>query len=672
MARSMTRTVAIGARLTLGVALLTGCGPKKPADTPAAAAPAAAPTLERAGFGSSSPKVDVLAFVGYQCPHCKASSADLLAAFKAHEGVARLRIVNLPLDAHPDSVELARAAVAARKMGLWQQWWEHAFGAESVDAATIGSFAERKDVDKAKFEALRASPEVADEVAWDVALASALGVAGTPSYLVNGALLQGAQSRETWDGIVKTQSDVAAELLQKGTAPDKLMTTLIEQNSPKRAPFYIKHVLNGERPAAAPVPAKVERKSGIVGAQIAPAGANGMPVGQTLRFGDTGDDPNTVWRVLVRGDDPVRGPTAAPVTVVIFGDFECPFTAKMATTLTSLRNDLGDQVRVVWKHNPLAIHPGAAAAAKAAEAARAQGKFWEMHDALFAAGAPLDQAKIEAAATTAGLDLGAFRTALAATGADDRLAGDMEQVDALGMRGTPNLYVNGRHLIGAMELDALRTIVDEELAKAKTRLDGGTALPGLYDAIIGEGKLLSSLAAKAVTIDTTLGVTRGLPGAAVHIVAFQDFQCPFSGRLDPHLRAIEAEMDGRVKVTWMDFPLTDIHPNALLAAQAGREAQAQGKFWEFHAAAMAAQDKLDQDGLLALGKQVGMDVKALAKALESKKWAADAEASGKIARDLGLKGTPSVFINGYAFTPQLGFSAQTFRTAVQRVLRTRE
>lgn len=658
--------------VVLGVALASGCGNKQGPNAGTAPAGAAAPALDRAGLGSATPKVDVIAFVGFQCPHCKTSAKDLLAAVEAQAEVARLRIVQLPLDAHPDSVTLARGAVAARKLGVWRRYWDFVYGLETVDGSAVAAFASQPGVEKAKYEALLQAPETQDEVAWDVALAAALGVAGTPSYLVNGALLQGAQDRATWDGILKTQAEAAAALLQAGTKGEALLQALVEKNSPKRAPFYAKHVLRGERPPEAPVPAKVERKSGIVGAEIAPVGTAGAALGPTLRFGDTGGDPNAIWRVLVRQDDPVRGPALAPVTVVVFGDYECPYTAQLQPTLAALQRELGDKVRVVWKHNPLAIHAHARAAALAAEAARGQGKFWQMHDALFAAGAPLDAGKIEGAATAAGLAVDAWRTALAAQGVAERIQGDIEQVDALSMRGTPNLYVNGRHLVGAVSAATLRATVDAELKRAEAALASGTQPAALYDKLVAEGKLLDSLAAEPATIDTAGGVTRGLPGAAVHIVAFQDFQCPFSARLDPHLRAIEAEFDGKVKVTWMDFPLVEIHPQALMAAQVGREAAAQGKFWELHKLVMERQDKLSRDALVAMAKEAGMDVAALDKNMRANKYGAEVERARAQGVALGLKGTPSVFINGLAFRPSLGFSADTFRVAVQRVLRARE
>ncbi|MEY3012036.1 MAG: hypothetical protein RIT45_771 [Pseudomonadota bacterium] len=660
-------SLALVALMTL---TLTGCGNKE-APKPEANAEKPAPASGRAGLGAEQPKVDVLAFVGYQCPHCKASAAELLSTFEAHKDVARIRLVNLPLDTHPDSVVLAEAAVAAHKMGLWRQWWDHAFAAENVDIATINSFGAREDVDAARFDTLRKSAEVREAVSADVALAAALGVAGTPSYLVNGALLQGAQSKETWEGVFKTQAEVAAELLGKGEKPEGLLKALVERNSPKRAPFYAKHVLEGQPAPKVPVPAKVVRKSGVVGATIQPAGAGGaMPVGQRLQFGRDPREEDAVWRVLVRADDPIRGPAAALVTVVVFGDFECPHTRALQPTLKSLTDEYGNKVRVVWKHNPQPIHENAMLAAKASEAARAQGKFWEMHDQLFST-EKLSLEGIGALAAAAGLDIDRFRTSMAASGVDEHIRGDLEQVEALAVRGTPNLYVNGRLIIGAPNLDALKKVVDAEAARAKKLLDAGTEVGAVYEKLVGEGKLLDSLGTTQATIDTSLGITRGPEGAAIHIVAFQDMQCPFCARLEPHIASVLAEFDGRVKVTWMDFPLP-FHPNAREAAVAGRAAAAQGKFWQFRDLAMAQQDKLGRADLIAVAKRLGLDLKAFQKAMDDPKNAELVAKSEAEAKRLELKGTPSVYINGHAFTPQLGFSAATFRAAISRLLRARE
>ncbi len=649
-----------------------GCGDKK--KKPASAAKGAAASLDRPSLGATNAKVEVLAFIDYQCPFCRANAADLLKVAEAHKGELRLRILNLPLEVHEGSVDLAKAAVAARQQGKWRAFYDHIYTLDKPDREAAIKWAAGAGVDAEKFKTALASKVVADEVARDVAIAGALGVTGTPSYIVNGGLLQGAKDAEAWAKVVSSQVARYDELAKAGAKRAEVMAKLVAANSEKRAPEYDKYVVKGQAPPPMPVPAKVERKSGVASAQIMPVGGGmgGIQVGQPVRVGDGNADSKIVWRVAVRPDDPVVGPVHALVTLVVFEDFQCPFCKKLQGTLKTLRTKYGDKIRVIFKHNPLPFHSDAMNAAMAAEAARAQGRFWQLHDALFEGQADLSQNGLTSKAAQAGLDASQFQNAMSSRGAEPRIQADIEQAAALGARGTPIIFVNGRKLVGAKGEAEIAALIDEELPKAEATVKAGTSLDTLYAKQVGEGKLLDSLDAKAAQIDVTGSATRGPSGAAIHIVTFQDLQCPFCARLDQHIATIEKEFPGRIKVTWMDFPLGDIHPQAQMAAEVGKGALAQGKFWEFMAAVMADQSKLDRAGLLATAAKVGVDAKKLAKALDEGAYKAAVEREKGIGAGLKVKGTPSVFINGHAFVPQLGFSATTFRSAVRRLLGTRQ
>ncbi len=674
----LLRRHATLALLAAVVVLTAACGNKKSttgdAAGPGAAKPGAqaAAGLDRAKLGATQPTVDVLAFVGFECPHCRASADTLMNVLEANKQVMRLRIINLPLDVHPHSVALAKGFVAARRQGQWQSYWRHIFGLKAATEADVLNWASGVKLDLAKFKADLASAEVAAELGADAGLAEALGVAGTPSYLVNGALLQGARKADEWQRIIASQVALAADLRKKGTKDPDLLRALVDRNSPKRAPHYATLVLEGQAPKPAVVPVVTKKRtSGVVSAKLLPGGGGGGGGAVQLggpRPGASIDETRTVWRVVVRPDDPVRGPKTAPLTVVVFSDYECPHCKTLQATLTALMAKYGKDLRIVHKHNPLPFHALAMAAAEAAEAARAQGHFWEMNDALFAAAPALKPAALSRIAEEIKLDKQSFDNAMSAHGARNRVQADMEQAAAVGARGTPNLFINGRKVVGAKTVADLTPLLDAELAVAKKLIADGTDAAAVYEKIVGEGRLLDSLAPKPVQIETAGAATRGAKGAAIHIVTFQDLQCPFCARLDVHIAAMEKEFDGRVKVTWMDFPLHKIHPQAQLAAEAGKEALAQGKFWPFHAVVMADQSKLDEAGLVALGTKAGLDTKKLRAALKSHKWAAAVAKEAAEAAKLGLKGTPSVFINGYAFTPQLGFSANTFRSAIRRLL----
>lgn len=659
----------------LSLALVTtGCGKKSTADKPVASKGASqaamSPTL-----GADRPKVDVLAFVDYECPFCRSNAGKLTAAAERHGKTMRVRIVNLPLDVHSNSVDLAKAGVAAHKQGKWAPFYKAILADEKADKEAAIAWAAKAGLDAKKFAADLDSKETSDTIAADVALAAVLGVTGTPSFIINGALVQGAQNDEDWDKIVTNQSAAWDALVKKGTKEADAHWTLVQANSPQRAPVYKKHVLDGEKAPASPVPAKVAKtpKSGVVSAKIMPAGGGmgGVQVGQPVRIGEEAGDPKTVWRVAVRPDDPQLGEASALVTMVLFEDFECPFCKQLQGAIKSVREKVGKDLRVVYKHNPLPFHKNASAAAEAAEAARAQGKFWELHDILFANQDKLT-AGLRALAEQAKLDMSQYDNAMSAHGARGRIAADMEQAAALGARGTPNIFINGRKLVGAKDAETLLKHVNSALEEAKATVAKGTVkADAYYDHAIGKGKLLDSLASETVEIATDGAPARGPKGAAIHVVVFGDFQCPFTARLDPHIAVMEKEFPGRIKVSWLDFPLFDIHPNADAAAQVGQEANAQGKFWEFYAVTMADQSDLSKDGLIALAKKAGMNVKKLDKVMKvGKHTAAVAKARAEGVR-LKVKGTPTVYINGHKFTPQLGFSATTFRSAITRLLGTR-
>ena len=653
-----------------------GCSKRKD-DGKGKTAPAAKADPRAALGAAADPKVEVLAFVDYECPFCRANVAKLSAAIGKHGKVMRVRFYNLPLEVHPNSVVLAKGALAARAQGKWQAFYDGVLGKEPAkgkavdrDAAIAG--AATAGLDGKKFAAALDDKAVAAEIAADVALAAALGVTGTPSFIVNGALVQGAQGEQDWDKIVAGQVAQYDALAKEKAGKDgkgkvvhaDLHWAMVQKNSPERAPVYKKHVIDGAAAPASPVPAKVKRKSGVVSAQIQPAGGGmgGVQIGQPVRIGEEAGDPSTVWRVSVRPDDPRQGADTAPVTMVIFADFECQFCKQLQGTLKNVRAKFGnDKLRVVFKHNPLPFHKQAMEAAEAAEAARAQGKFWPLHDLLFDNQDKL-KGGIRGLAEKAGLDMGQFDNAMTAHGARGRIQADMEQAAALGARGTPNIFINGRKLVGAKDADTLLKAIEAASSEADKALKAGAVkADGYYEHAIGKGKLLDSLGSEATSIDTTGAPTRGPKGAAIHIVTFQDFQCPFCARLDPHIRAMEKEFPGRVKVTWMDFPLQKIHREARMLAEVGREAHAQGKFWEFHKAVMADQSSLIPPTLIKIAKSIGMSEKKLDKHMRAKKWAEAVAKSRKIGEDLGIKGTPTVYINGHKFTPQLGFSANTFR-----------
>ena len=159
---------------------------------------------------------------------------------------------------------------------------------------------------------------------------------------------------------------------------------------------------------------------------------------------------------------PVRGKADAPVTLVVFSDFECPWCAKLEPLLAQLLAANADTVRIVFKHLPLPMHPQAEPAALAAIAAQRQGKFWEMHDALFAV-QQWTPAAVTETATRIKLDMTRFQADLNSQETRMQLAKDKADAQAAEVAATPSVFVNGRP-VRERSLPALQAMVNEALA----------------------------------------------------------------------------------------------------------------------------------------------------------------------------------------------------------------
>jgi protein-disulfide isomerase len=171
------------------------------------------------------------------------------------------------------------------------------------------------------------------------------------------------------------------------------------------------------------------------------------------------------YSVPTSAGDPVRGSAAAPVTIIEFSDFQCPFCARVNPTLEQIRKTYGDRVKIIFKDYPLPNHPQAPKAAEAARCAGEQNKFWEMHDAMFANQRALELPMLKQTARAIGLNGGAFDTCLDSGKYEATVRAGSELGDKMGVNSTPTLYVNGRAVIGAMPFENFKQIIDDELAK---------------------------------------------------------------------------------------------------------------------------------------------------------------------------------------------------------------
>jgi protein-disulfide isomerase len=174
--------------------------------------------------------------------------------------------------------------------------------------------------------------------------------------------------------------------------------------------------------------------------------------------------------------DHVRGPADAPVTLIEYGDYQCPYCGQAEVVIRGLLDEFGDELRYVWRHLPLNdVHPNAQMAAEAAEAAAAQGAFWELHDRLLADQEELTGRDLRRHAEELGLDTERFWEELRRREHADRIAEDVASADTSGVAGTPSFFINGRRHQGAYDLDTLSAAVRTARNRARLPQQAQTA-----------------------------------------------------------------------------------------------------------------------------------------------------------------------------------------------------
>lgn len=168
---------------------------------------------------------------------------------------------------------------------------------------------------------------------------------------------------------------------------------------------------------------------------------------------------------VVEARNPAMGPADAPVVLIEYTDFQCPYCERAQATITAVRERYGDSVVHVFKNLPLPMHQQATLAAEAALCAGGQGKFWEFHDWLFANKKNISNDTLVAEAEALSLDVAAFKECVDSRAYKQQVEDDAKEASTFGIRGTPGFVINGRILTGAQPLDAFVSVIDDELKR---------------------------------------------------------------------------------------------------------------------------------------------------------------------------------------------------------------
>ncbi|RDV36857.1 thioredoxin [Bradymonadaceae bacterium TMQ3] len=462
--KTSTSGAALCAALIAMLALV-GCAasPATP-ETPAAPdwqASELVPLGESPRQGNPHAPVVIVEFSSLQCPFSARARQTVVELLQAYPDEVQLVYRHLPLSFQPESHPAALAAEAAREQGAFWPMVDSLYASqrtmtESGADAAGRQLAARIGLDERRYaEAIANSPELDARIQRDVELARQLGIQGTPTFMINGELVRGAQPREVFEAAITRALERHALLEAEG-------------------------VPQAERYARSVALARVQARAQAERAQK-----------EAARVDTSG--PKFVV-VPVEGDELIhQSGEDFLVTIVEFSSLQCPFCARALPTLTALKERYGEKLRVVFKHFPLQFHGDSELAARAVVAAQEQGKGWEMRDAIYARQRELGPELIDELATELQLDQAAFASALQSEEVAERVARQQEQGLDAGVRGTPSFFINGRFVVGAQPLENFEAIIDDEIERAQTLREQSPELQGqaLYERLI-EARLESA------------------------------------------------------------------------------------------------------------------------------------------------------------------------------------
>lgn len=384
--------------------------------------------------GPADAPITIVAWSDHSCGYCVRVQVTLDHLVRLYPGQIRFVHRTLPLD--DENTLSAEAALAAAAQGRFRPMSDRLYGVHGkVDRPAVELMARELGLDMLRFRAALDTGAFRGQIAADVKDAMTLGITGTPVFFVNGRPIS-------------------------GNRPLKIFAQVVDEEL-----------------------ARIARTRGATYASLV---ATGKPTADVPDVDQPSDDLDltTTYAMGLGLPGHQLGPDDALVTIVVWGDFQCPFCARMAPIVEQVRVKYGAQVRVVYRHLAMAFHKKAALAAEAAVAAADQGKFWAFHDRLWAGFGHLERADLEQYALLTGLDMPRFRAAL-----DDRRYHDVviaESAAALaqGVDGTPTVFINGKPIVGSKDVATVSRLVEEQLAQAKSVVAGGIPAKDYYAVVM--------------------------------------------------------------------------------------------------------------------------------------------------------------------------------------------
>jgi protein-disulfide isomerase len=564
--------------------------------------------------GDAQALVTIVMFSDFQCPYCGRVRMTLDQLEKDYPGKLRVYFRHNPLPFHDKAQLAAQAGVAAERQNKF--WAMHDVLFENQSKLARGEliqYAEKIGLDQDRFNRDLDSVETLKQVEEELALGKTLGVQGTPNFFINGRPVRGAVPVDQFKLVIDDELNRAQKMGAKAVTGYSFYDALM----------------------------KGEGKG--LGKPMAPAPPPKIPMGAEVYKIDLGQVPQ-------------KGGREPKVTLVEFGDFQCPYCARAQGTLDALLKIYGNDLRIAFLHYPLPFHVNATGAALAAMAAEEQGKFWQMHDKLFSSQGALAPEDLEKHAQALNLDMGRYRSAIANPTNKARVQAELKTGMNFGVGGTPSFFLNGHAFSGAYPLASFTMLIDEEIKKVDALLAAGIPRAQLYATLIKDG--LDKAAPKkeearpgepqpgvVYRADILGAPIQGAKDALVTIVEYSDFQCPFCARVEPTLDQVLKAYAGKVRLAWHNLPLP-FHDMAKPAAVAAMAAHQQGKFWAMHDLLFKNQANLGEEAMEGYAKQIGLNMAKFKAALTDERLAKAVDAEIAAGGKIGVRGTPAFFING--------------------------
>jgi protein-disulfide isomerase len=410
-------------------------------------------------LGSEQPLVTIVVFSDYACPPCGRTWTVMDNLVEDYGPDLRVVVRAFTVPGFGRGEEAAEAAYAAGAQGKFWDMHRRLFGqGGNFDRPTLRAHAEAIGLDVPRFVDDLDTGAHSSLRFRHRRQAKFLGVTGLPASFVNGLYLAGYADEATWHGVIDEEIRRARGLMEQGTRRVDVYSTFMSSASTKQVGSG-----SGEKKLRTELAAK--------------PGASATP----KRI--TAPDPSKRYAVRV-GDRPAAGAQDAPVEVVMFFDFRCPYCRRAwLQELGVFVRSQPDGFRLGVRMLPLEIHADARGAALASLAAARQGKFWAMFEKLVAHKGSLGRSDFATYAEQIGIDRAQFLEHLEDPALSEQISADIALADRVGVTGTPGLFINGRYLSG-FSPGVMTAVLEEELANAQARLDAGIPRHQVVDAIL--------------------------------------------------------------------------------------------------------------------------------------------------------------------------------------------